>query len=158
MYIGEVIIAFVIVKKDSECFNHNLKCHQHIIQEMEVVVCQRTGNGLDWLENVMSALYKLEYPRIPRTVCFQHAGCPWAGNRMLQSAMDCSESGGAEPHLEGTTQRQKDRSHLKHAFSLVGYARCVKFYVKMKDQVCGSVKSQELGTSDWKLPRKRVDG
>jgi hypothetical protein len=58
----------------------------------------------------------------------------------LQSAMDYSESLVAEPHLEGTAQRQKDWSHLKHAFSL-GYVRCVKFYVKMKDQVCGTVKS-----------------
>jgi hypothetical protein len=76
MYIGEVIIAFVIVKEDSECFNHNLKCHQHIIQEMEVVVCQRTGNGLDWLENVMSALYKLEYPANPANCLFSTCRMP----------------------------------------------------------------------------------
>lgn len=60
---------------------------------------------------------------------------------MLQSAMDCSESLVAEPHLEGTAQRQKDRSHLKHAFSL-GYARWDG--LKMEGRVCGTVKSQVL--------------
>jgi hypothetical protein len=34
-YVGEFIIAFLIIREDSECFSHNLKCRQRIIQEME---------------------------------------------------------------------------------------------------------------------------
>jgi hypothetical protein len=69
-YVEELIIAFMIIREDSECFNHNLKWYEHIIQEMEVMVCWRTGNGLDWLENAMSALYKSEYPVNPEKCWF----------------------------------------------------------------------------------------
>ena len=55
----------------------------------------------------------------------------------------------AEPYLEDTPQRQMDWCHLKHALSL-GYARCVKFCVKMKDQVCESCQeSKAEGEEKW---------